>query len=41
MENYLTWTKWRGFDPETIVQSSNQGSYPSPKAITFGVDIQF
>ena len=40
MENYLTWTKWRGFDPESI-GASNQGGYPSPKAITFGVDIQF
>ncbi len=40
MENYVTWTKWRGFDPESI-GASNQGGYPSPKAITFGVDIQF
>jgi TonB-linked SusC/RagA family outer membrane protein len=40
MENYVTWTKWRGFDPEAF-GASNQGGYPSPKAITFGVDIQF
>ena len=40
MENLLTWTKWRGFDPESI-GASNQGGYPSPKAITFGVDVQF
>jgi len=40
MENYITWTKWRGFDPESI-GASNQGGYPSPKAITFGVDVQF
>jgi len=40
MENYVTWTKWRGFDPESIGES-NQGGYPAPKAITFGVDIQF
>jgi TonB-linked SusC/RagA family outer membrane protein len=40
MENYVTWTKWRGFDPESS-GASNQGGYPSPKAITFGVDIQF
>lgn len=40
MENYVTWTKWRGFDPESI-GGSNQGGYPAPKALTFGVDIQF
>jgi len=40
MENYVTWTKWRGFDPEAS-GFSNQGGYPSPKAITFGVDVQF
>lgn len=40
MENYVTWTKWRGFDPEAI-GASNQGGYPAPKAITFGVDVQF
>ena len=40
MENYVTWTKWRGFDPESV-GASNQGGYPSPKAITFGVDVQF
>jgi TonB-linked SusC/RagA family outer membrane protein len=40
MENYVTWTKWRGFDPEAF-GASNQGGYPAPKAITFGVDIQF
>ncbi|MCF6130845.1 SusC/RagA family TonB-linked outer membrane protein [Flavobacterium wongokense] len=40
MENYVTWTKWRGFDPESS-GASNQGGYPAPKAITFGVDIQF
>lgn len=40
MENYVTWTKWRGFDPEAF-DPSNQGGYPAPKALTFGVDIQF
>lgn len=39
-ENYLTWTKWRGFDPENL-NASNQGGYPSPKIASFGVDIQF
>ena len=41
LENYLTWTKWRGFDPESGLSSSNQGGYPSPKVISFGIDLQF
>jgi hypothetical protein len=40
LENYLTWSKWRGFDPETL-SASNQGGYPSPKTFSFGVDVQF
>lgn len=40
LENYLTWSKWRGFDVEGL-NSSNQGGYPSPKVISFGVDLQF
>lgn len=39
-ENYLTWTKWRGFDPEHL-NPSNQGGYPSPKVASFGIDIEF
>ena len=39
-ENYFTWSKWRGFDPEHL-NASNQGGYPSPKIASFGVDIQF
>jgi hypothetical protein len=39
-ENYLTWTKWRGFDPENL-NPSNQGGYPSPKVASFGIDIEF
>lgn len=40
LENYLTWSKWRGFDVEGL-NSSNQGGYPTPKVISFGVDLQF
>lgn len=40
MENYVTWTKWRGFDAESL-NSSNQGGYPAPKVISVGLDIQF
>ncbi|MGL2966479.1 SusC/RagA family TonB-linked outer membrane protein [Flavobacterium sp. XGLA_31] len=39
-ENYVTWTKWRGLDPESI-GGSNQGGYPSPKTVSVGLDIQF
>jgi TonB-linked SusC/RagA family outer membrane protein len=40
LENYFTWTKWRGFDPEGL-NFSNQGGYPSPKVFSLGVDVQF
>jgi len=39
-ENYFTWTKWRGFDPESVV-SSLVNPYPTPKIFTFGIDISF
>lgn len=39
-ENYFTWTKWRGFDPESVV-SSLVNPYPTPKIATFGVDLSF
>jgi TonB-linked SusC/RagA family outer membrane protein len=40
LENYFTWSSWRGFDPEGL-NASNQGGYPSPKVFSFGVDVQF
>ncbi|MNJ89918.1 TonB dependent receptor [compost metagenome] len=40
LENYFTWSKWRGYDVEGL-NASNQGGYPAPKAISFGVDLQF
>jgi TonB-linked SusC/RagA family outer membrane protein len=39
-ENALTFTKWKGFDPETFATSS-VGYFPTPKAYTFGIDINF
>ncbi len=39
-ENLLTFTKWKGFDPESLVNSQT-GYYPTPKIITFGVDVKF
>ena len=39
-ENYLTFTNWKGFDPESFV-SSQQGYYPTPKILTFGIDANF
>ena len=39
-ENLYTWTKWKGFDAE-----SNRGidgyEYPTPRTVTFGVEVQF
>jgi TonB-linked SusC/RagA family outer membrane protein len=40
LENYFTWSKWRGFDVEGL-NASNQGGYPSPKVISLGLDVQF
>jgi hypothetical protein len=39
-ENLLTFTKWKGFDPESYV-TSQTGYYPTPRIFTFGVDINF
>lgn len=39
-ENILTFTKWKGFDPETF-RATTTGYFPTPKLYTFGVDINF
>ncbi len=39
-ENILTWSKWRGFDPESNA-ASTFGGYPTPKILSFGLDLQF
>jgi TonB-linked SusC/RagA family outer membrane protein len=39
-ENLLTFTKWKGFDPESF-ETSTTGNFPLPRLYTFGVDINF
>ena len=39
-ENLATWTKWKGWDAESN-RGSDQSQYPTPKTITFGVEVQF
>jgi TonB-dependent starch-binding outer membrane protein SusC len=39
-ENYWTFTKWKGFDPEAYVTGAT-GYYPTPKILTFGLDVNF
>jgi TonB-linked SusC/RagA family outer membrane protein len=40
LENFFTWTKWRGFDVEGG-NASNQGGFPTPRVATMGIDVQF
>lgn len=39
-ENLYTWTKWRGWDAESS-RSIDYGQYPTPRTISFGVEVQF
>ncbi len=39
-ENLLTWTKWRGFDPEAI-NALSVTNFPNPRTISFGTSIGF
>lgn len=46
LEDYFTFTQYPGFDPETISGSTthmaiDQGSYPNPKKMVFGVNVSF
>jgi len=38
-ENLFTFSEWRGFDPETRSNGSRQ--YPTPRTISFGVELGF
>lgn len=38
-ENLITFTEWRGFDPETRSNGSRQ--YPTPRTISFGLELGF
>lgn len=39
-ENLYTWTKWKGFDPESN-RRADQGQYPTPKTFTLGLNVKF
>lgn len=39
-ENMFTWTKWKGFDAESN-RGIDQSQYPTPKIVSFGVEVQF
>jgi TonB-linked SusC/RagA family outer membrane protein len=39
-ENLLTWSKWRGFDAESN-RPADQSQYPTPKTISFGLELEF
>ncbi len=39
-QNLLTFTKWRGFDPESNI-ASTFFEYPTPKTVTVGFDVEF
>ncbi|MGG7033643.1 MAG: SusC/RagA family TonB-linked outer membrane protein [Flavobacterium sp.] len=39
-ENMLTWSKWRGADAEST-RSADQNAYPTPKIVSFGLNLEF
>ncbi len=39
-ENLYTWTKWKGWDAESN-RGVDLGQYPTPRTISFGVEVQF
>lgn len=39
-ENALTWTKWRGFDPDGF-NATTLGGFPTPRAYSLGVNLEF
>ena len=40
-ENLITWSKWRGWDPESSFRSSDFFDYPTSKIFTVGLDVNF
>jgi hypothetical protein len=40
-ENYLTFSNYKGFDPESIVNASTIYHYPMLKTISAGVNVTF
>ncbi|SDQ35057.1 TonB-linked outer membrane protein, SusC/RagA family [Chryseobacterium soldanellicola] len=39
-ENLVTWTNWRGYDPEPLF-SYSLSVYPNPKVVSVGLNVQF
>jgi len=39
-ENLHTWTKWKGWDAESS-RGIDLGQYPTPRSVSFGVEVQF
>lgn len=39
-ENLHTWTKWKGWDAESS-RGVDLGQYPTPRSVSFGVEVQF
>lgn len=40
-ENYLTFTKWKGLDPQRAIGAEGLGFFPTAKILTFGIDVKF
>lgn len=40
-ENLITWSKWRGWDPESNFRASDFFDYPTVKIFTLGLDVKF
>ena len=40
-ENLITWSKWRGWDPESSFRTSDFFDYPTSKIFTVGLDVNF
>lgn len=41
LENFLTFTSYKGFDPEVVGTGVDMGLYPSSKKIVFGLNVTF
>ena len=47
LDDYFTFTKYKGFDPEVASNGSansigiDKGSYPTSKKVTFGLNLTF
>jgi hypothetical protein len=40
-QNLLTWTKFRGFDPEIATRALTGAQYPALRTVTFGLNVSF